>query len=112
MQSALPEQGALRSTGARVRDMTAKMAAEAGFRRSGRSKDRVSATVRTSPLCVTTDFVLPPVKTPRYDGKADWEAFHSQFELLARASRWSTEVKALKLAMVPHWQCSYRVCSC
>lgn len=93
--SALPELKALRST---RRDMTAKMAAEGGFCRSSHSKDRVSAPVRTSPA-VSTDFVPPLVKTPRYDGKADWEAFHAQFELQARASRWSTEVKALKLAM-------------
>ena len=39
------------------------------------------------------------IKTPRYTGKADWEAFHTQFELLADASGWSVKVKALQLAM-------------
>ena len=39
------------------------------------------------------------IKTPRYAGKADWEAFHAQFELLARANRWSDEQKALQLAL-------------
>ena len=36
---------------------------------------------------------------PRYTGKADWEAFHAQFELLADAGGWSVKVKALQLAM-------------
>lgn len=35
------------------------------------------------------------IKTSRYDGKTDWEAFHAQFELLAQAGKWSVEVKAL-----------------
>ena len=39
------------------------------------------------------------IKTPRYTGKADWEAFHAQFELLADAAGWSVKVKALQLAM-------------
>ena len=39
------------------------------------------------------------MKTPRYDAKADWEAFHAKYELLAQAGRWSTEEKALQLAM-------------
>ena len=29
----------------------------------------------------------PPVKTPKYAGKSDWEAFHAQFELLATGGR-------------------------
>ena len=42
---------------------------------------------------------LPPsMKTPRYGGKANWEAFHAQFELLAQAAVWSTKEKALQLA--------------
>lgn len=39
------------------------------------------------------------VKTPKFSGKADWEAFHAQFELLARAGGWSEDRKALELAM-------------
>lgn len=39
------------------------------------------------------------VKTPKYNGKVSWEAFHAQFELLARSQRWSTETKALQLAL-------------
>ncbi|KAJ8361687.1 hypothetical protein AAFF_G00431990 [Aldrovandia affinis] len=39
------------------------------------------------------------VKTPKFSGKTDWEAFHAQFELLARAEGWSTADKALQLAM-------------
>lgn len=40
-----------------------------------------------------------PIKTPKYSGKADWEAFYAQFELLAHAGGWSVETKALQLAM-------------
>lgn len=39
------------------------------------------------------------VKTPKFSGKADWEAFHAQFELLAHAGNWSEDRKALELAM-------------
>ncbi|XP_034087560.1 trichohyalin-like [Gymnodraco acuticeps] len=39
------------------------------------------------------------VKTPKFSGKADWEAFHAQFELLAHAGGWSVETKALQLAL-------------
>ncbi|XP_077941620.1 uncharacterized protein LOC144385336 [Gasterosteus aculeatus] len=39
------------------------------------------------------------IKTPKYAGKSDWEAFHAQFELLARANSWSDEQKALQLAL-------------
>lgn len=41
----------------------------------------------------------PYVKTPKYSGKAGWEAFHAQFELLAQAEGWTTETKALQLAL-------------
>lgn len=49
-------------------------------------------------LAVIVDAIAPPVKTPKYDGKADWEDFYGQFELLAWVGRWSMEVKA-QLAM-------------
>lgn len=39
------------------------------------------------------------MKTPKYNGKADWEAFHAQFELLAQAAGWSEEGMALQLAL-------------
>lgn len=39
------------------------------------------------------------VKTPKYSGKADWEAFHAQFELLAHFRGWSNEDRALQLAL-------------
>ena len=49
------------------------------------------------------DDVPPPsacsVKTPKYTGCSDWEAFHAQFELLADARRWTAEDKALQLAL-------------
>lgn len=39
------------------------------------------------------------IKTPKYAGKSDWDAFHAQFELLAHACGWSDEQKALQLAL-------------
>lgn len=39
------------------------------------------------------------VKTPKYTGGSDWEAFHAQFELLADARRWEERDKALQLAL-------------
>ena len=42
---------------------------------------------------------ITSVKTPKYSGRSDWEAFHAQFELLAHAEGWSTEAKALQLAL-------------
>lgn len=39
------------------------------------------------------------MKTPRYDSKADLEAFHAQFELLVWPAKWSIEEKALQLAI-------------
>ena len=84
----------------RVREMTVKMAAEAGFGCSDRSNDGRDGRERATVARITNAELAPPsMKTPRYDGKADWEAFHAQFELLARAGKWSTEVKALQLAM-------------
>lgn len=77
---------------ARVKGATAKMAAEAGFRRS----DSGRADGGGAPPVLSAS---PIMKTPRYDGRADWEAFHAQFELLAQASKWTAEVKALQLAM-------------
>ena len=38
-------------------------------------------------------------KTPKFSGKADWQAFHAQFELLSQAAGWSKDDKALQLAL-------------
>ena len=49
------------------------------------------------------DDTFPPsacsVKTPKYSGGSDWEAFHAQFELLADARMWTVGDKALQLAL-------------
>jgi hypothetical protein len=42
---------------------------------------------------------LRPYLTPKCSGKADWEAFHAQFELLAHFRGWSNEERALQLAL-------------
>ncbi len=39
------------------------------------------------------------IKTPLCNGKANCEAFHTQFELLAQGAKWSRREKALQLAM-------------
>lgn len=83
-----------------VRRRTAQMAAEAGFKPAAHSID--GRAPRRGPVATRSDDVdVAPlsVKTPRYDGKADWEAFHAQFEILSRANNWSNEAKALQLAM-------------
>nr|XP_013996221.1 unnamed protein product [Salmo salar] len=38
-------------------------------------------------------------KLPKFNGQGKWEVFFTQFELLARAGRWSDETKALQLAL-------------
>ena len=40
-----------------------------------------------------------PCKTPKYSGKADWQVFHAQFQLLSQAAGWSEDDKALQLAL-------------
>lgn len=42
---------------------------------------------------------VPAIKTPKYSGRSDWEAFLAQFELLAQAEEWPVETKALQLAL-------------
>ena len=80
----------------RVREMTRRMAGGAGFNRGQLDGRMTGDNSRVEPHRET----LPPsMKTPRYDGKASWEAFHAQFELLAQAGKWCTEEKALQLAM-------------
>lgn len=39
------------------------------------------------------------VKTPKYSGRSDWEAFLAQYELLAQAEGWSMDTRALQLAL-------------
>ena len=62
--------------------------------------DKEGAAATTS-----STLLLPPpasaasVKTPKYTGSSDWEAFHAQFELLAVARRWGSADKALQLAL-------------
>ena len=95
------------ATEGRGRGMTMRMAAEAGFDRPGYSPDRGATRGKTETKRAGTSQhteqhreALPSsMKTPRYDGKANWEAFQAQFELLAKAGRWSAEEKALQLAM-------------
>ena len=90
----------------RRREAAAKLAAEAGFGSCSRSDHsdlaRLPAPLMTS-LQRADENVNKHggahVKTPKYSGKADWDAFHAQFELLGHALGWSMEHKALQLAM-------------
>lgn len=90
----------------RVRDMAKQLATNAGMGSPHSSAQECTEKADCFTRGVGSDYTprleLSPahaIKTPKYDGKADWEAFHAQFELLARAARWSTEEKALQLAM-------------
>lgn len=90
---------------ARLRQTMRTLAADAGF-------SAVNGGRRAGAEIYTGSDVVPnvnnnggalgsqlQVKTPKYSGKADWEAFHAQFELLARAAGWSEDMKALQLAL-------------
>ena len=90
---------------ARLRQTTRKLAADAGFsplsvedRAGAKTPARGDARPKVNKDGGAHDNQLR-VKTPKYSGKADWEAFHAQFELLARAVGWSEDIKALQLAL-------------
>lgn len=91
----------------RVREMAKRLAAGAGFGRSAQANSGDATHGETAMQMAgmsrqiepSRETPPPTMKTPRYDGKANWEAFHAQFELLAQAGRWSTAEKALQLAM-------------
>lgn len=90
---------------AHIRESARKLAKEAGL---GSRSTEERAGGRTPTVCAVELNVSRvggahcnqvQVKTPKYPGKADWEAFHAQFELLARAAGWSEDIKALQLAL-------------
>lgn len=90
---------------ARLRQSARRLARDAGFS-SWSGEERAGGrapTVSATGLDVNKDGGARcnqvQVKTPKYSGKADWEAFHAQFELLARAAGWSEDIKALQLAL-------------
>lgn len=92
--------GATREARHRLRESAAKMARDAGLSpaatfRSVSPRNVAIPEEGSSQHSVAT----PTVKTPKYSGKAAWEAFLAQFELLSHAGRWSTETKALQLAL-------------
>lgn len=89
----------------RLRETARRLAADAGF---AMLSEELHAGARPRAMSdagwnVNKDggaqFGRPQMKTPKYSGKADWEAFHAQFELLARAAGWSEDSKALQLAL-------------
>lgn len=82
----------------RTRQTARRLAADAGFSPSGAAAAR-SFAGPDEKEDGGARYDRPHVKTPKYSGKADWEAFHAQFELLARAANWSGDAKALQLAM-------------
>lgn len=75
-----------------------RLAADAGFSLTGAATARSFAGPDRN-RDGGAQCVRPLVKTPKYSGRADWEAFHAQFEILARAADWSEDDKALQLAM-------------
>lgn len=91
-----------------LREAAVKMAAEAGMNSSSVSRAVLFPAGRGSEVGTRdvnkhggAHFPVagPAMKTPKYSGRADWEAFHAQFELLAHAEGWSMEAKALQLAL-------------
>lgn len=85
----------------RVARETRRMAADAGFS-SSFATERASAEMPVRDNAGPTAHApgcQPHVKTPKFSGKADWEAFHAQFELLAQAAAWPDRTKALQLAL-------------
>ena len=91
---------------AHLRQTARRLAADAGFGPPSSAAERAGAGMPASsyagpnvnkdggPCCNQIQ-----VKTPKFSGKADWEAFHAQFELLAKAAGWSENSKALQLAL-------------
>lgn len=94
---------------ARLKETARKLAAEAGFdspRTRGRldtDPDAMMPAKSDARLSANKDGGAQvrqlQAKTPKYSGKASWEAFHAQFELLARAAGWTEDDKALQLAL-------------
>ncbi|KAM6927806.1 TATA element modulatory factor [Xenentodon cancila] len=87
---------------ARLRQSARELAADAGFGEGASAGANVPADCDVRPNVNKDGGAMSgqlQVKTPKYSGKADWEAFHAQFELLAQAAGWSRDVKALQLAM-------------
>lgn len=82
----------------RLREATARMAREAGLSPSP-AFPAVSPGNERDDSGVRRTVAAPAIKTPRYSGKSDWEAFLAQFELLAHAGDWPIETKALQLAL-------------
>ncbi|KAK0140088.1 hypothetical protein N1851_022974 [Merluccius polli] len=81
-----------------VRDSAVRMAANAGMAAGAISKSRAEPRDRNNDRGGAR-YTASPLKTPKYGGTSDWEAFHAQFELLAHAGEWTEEEKALQLAM-------------
>ena len=81
-----------------VRDSAVRMAANAGMAAGAISKSRTEPRDRNNDRGGAR-YTASPLKTPKYGGTSDWEAFHAQFELLAHAGEWTEEEKALQLAM-------------
>ena len=112
------EQRQLEEDQARLRGAVGMMAFDAGFRRRGMlvppdppkvegatggdvNFDASGAVVNGDggALIPVPKGTVTSVKTAKYNGKVSWEAFHAQFELLAKAQNWSLDAKALQLAM-------------
>ena len=84
----------------RLRESAVKMARDAGMSPSSAAFRAISKLdVNNNGGAHQPVAAAASVKTPKYSGKADWAAFHAQFELLAHAGGWSIETKALQLAL-------------
>lgn len=103
-------------TKARLKETARRMANDAGMsstdpRQSGGHDGRFDVGASAPPKHDSREYAQPvwqrggaytcraPCKTPKYSGKADWQAFHAQYELLSQAAGWSEDDKALQLAL-------------
>ncbi|KAK5902722.1 hypothetical protein CesoFtcFv8_007954 [Champsocephalus esox] len=76
----------------RLRESAVKMARDAGMSPSSAAFRAISKLdVNNNGGAHQPVAAAASVKTPKYSGKADWEIFHAQFELLAHAGGWSIE---------------------
>lgn len=84
----------------RLRESAVRMARDAGMTPSSAAFRAIDILdVNNNGGAQQTVAAAASVKTPKYSGRSDWEAFHAQFELLAHAGGWSIETKALQLAL-------------
>lgn len=83
----------------RLRDAVAKIANDAGCSAALAVCTTPHLTGNGPPNVAREHASTPLLKTPKYFGRSNWEAFLAQFELLAQSEGWSMDTRALQLAL-------------